>query len=66
MGDGLTFKTAPLEAPLELTGPSALNLQLSSETTDADVFAVVRVFDPEGAEVVFQGALDPHTPVGQG
>jgi uncharacterized protein len=66
MGDGLTFKTAPLEAPLELTGPSALNLRLSSETTDADVFAVVRVFDPEGAEVVFQGALDPHTPVGQG
>src|SRR5439155_1245439 len=23
-------------------------------------------FDPQGREVVFQGALDPHTPVGQG
>jgi hypothetical protein len=27
---------------------------------------VLRVFDPEGEEVVFQGAIDPHTPVGQG
>jgi len=33
---------------------------------DADVFAVVRVFDPQGREVVFQGALDPHTPIAQG
>jgi predicted acyl esterase len=24
------------------------------------------VFDPQGKEVVFQGALDPHTPVAQG
>jgi len=27
---------------------------------------VLRVFDTAGKEVVFQGALDPHTPVGQG
>jgi len=27
---------------------------------------VLRVFDPQGKEVVFQGALDPHTPIGQG
>ncbi len=27
---------------------------------------MLRVFDPAGKEVVFQGALDPHTPVGQG
>jgi predicted acyl esterase len=24
------------------------------------------VFDPNGKELVFQGALDPHTPIGQG
>ncbi|MFN0305359.1 MAG: CocE/NonD family hydrolase [Burkholderiales bacterium] len=65
-GDGLTFKSAPLENPLEITGPSALKLALSSSTSDADVFAVLRVFDPAGKEVVFQGALDPHTPIGQG
>ena len=51
---------------MEITGPSALKLFLSSSTTDADVFAVLRVFDPKGEEVVFQGALDPHTPIGQG
>ena len=33
---------------------------------DADLFVVFRVFDPHGNEVVFQGALDPHTPIGQG
>ncbi|GAI25438.1 unnamed protein product, partial [marine sediment metagenome] len=34
--------------------------------SDADIFVVLRVFDTVGKEVVFQGALDPHTPVGQG
>lgn len=66
MGAGLTFMTRPIETPMEITGPSALKLMLSSDTQDADVFAVLRVFDPDGTEVVFHGALDPHTPVGQG
>ena len=39
---------------------------VSSTTTDADIFAVLRVFDPDGDEVVLQGAVDPHTPIGQG
>ena len=43
-----------------------LKLFISSPTADADIFTVLRVFDPQGKEVVFQGALDPHTPVGQG
>ncbi|OYX90303.1 MAG: peptidase S15, partial [Azorhizobium sp. 32-67-21] len=66
MGDGATFLSAPLEADTEITGPSAAKLFLSSRTRDADVFLVLRVFDPQGEEVVFYGALDPHTPVGQG
>jgi predicted acyl esterase len=66
MGDGITFTTAPLEAEAELTGPSAAKLFVSSSTEDADLFVVLRVFDPEGGEVVFQGAIDPHTPIGQG
>jgi predicted acyl esterase len=65
-GDGVTFTTPPLERETEITGPSALRLYLSSSTRDADVFAVLRVFAPDGKEVVFQGALDPHTPIGQG
>jgi predicted acyl esterase len=66
MGDGVTFSTAALEKETEITGPSALKLFVSSSTADADIFAVLRVFDPKGQEVLFQGALDPRTPVGQG
>src|SRR6185295_10770051 len=37
-----------------------------SSTADADIFLVLRVFAPDMKEVTFQGALDPHTPIGQG
>jgi hypothetical protein len=43
-----------------------LKLFASSVSTDADFFVVLRVFDPEGREVLFHGALDPKTPVAQG
>ena len=66
MGEGVTFSTPPLERETEITGPSALKLNVSSSTRDADLFVVLRVFDPDGKEVVFQGALDPHTPIAQG
>jgi uncharacterized protein len=66
VGDGITFATPSLEQETEITGPSALKLFVSSATTDADLFVVLRVFDAAGAEVLFQGALDPRTPIGQG
>ena len=66
LGDGVTFLTPPLEKETEITGPSAAKLFVSSETEDADLFLVLRVFAPDLKEVVFQGALDPHTPIGQG
>jgi len=66
MGDGVTFSTPPLEQETEITGPSALKLWISSATADADIFAVLRVYDSKGQEVLFQGALDPKTPIGQG
>jgi len=65
-GEGVTFSMPPLEREMEITGPSALKLFVSSSTADADIFAVLRVFDPDGREVSFQGALDPKTPIGQG
>ena len=65
-GDGLTFCSAPLAVETEITGPAAARLFVSSSTTDADLFLVLRVFAPDGKEVVFQGALDPRTPIGQG
>jgi hypothetical protein len=66
LGDGLLFLTPPLERETELTGPSTARLFVSSTTTDADLFLVLQVFAPDGKEVVFHGALDPHTPVAQG
>jgi predicted acyl esterase len=66
MGDGLTFLTPALTHETEITGPSALKLFASSSTSDADFFIVLRVFTGDLKEIVFQGAIDPHTPVGQG
>jgi predicted acyl esterase len=58
--------TAPMPEATEITGPVAAKLQISSSTEDADLFLVLRVFAPDLREVVFQGALDPHTPIAQG
>ncbi|MFL6806907.1 MAG: CocE/NonD family hydrolase [Xanthobacteraceae bacterium] len=66
LSDGATFLTPPLEQETEITGPIAAKLHVSSSTTDADLFLIVRVFSPNLQEVVFQGALDPHTPIAQG
>ncbi|MCX7199790.1 MAG: CocE/NonD family hydrolase [Proteobacteria bacterium] len=66
MGDGITFLAAPCARDTEVTGPLALRLWVSSTTTDADLFAVFRVFTPDLREVVFMGAIDPHTPIAQG
>jgi predicted acyl esterase len=65
-GDGLTFSTQPARGAIEITGPVAAKLWLSSDTSDADLFLVLRVFDPQGKEVTFIGSNDPRTPVGLG
>jgi uncharacterized protein len=64
--DGVTMSTPPLEEEIEITGPVSAKLFVSSNTSDADLFLVLRVFDPDGDEVVLQGAVDPHTPIGHG
>lgn len=66
MGDGVTFSSDPLTTDTEITGPMAAKLWMSSTTSDADLFLIFRVFDPQGDEVTFQGALDPHTPIAHG
>jgi predicted acyl esterase len=65
-GDGLMFRSAPLKEEMEITGPIAAKLFLSSETRDADVFLALRVYDPQGKEVSFIGSNDPRTPVALG
>jgi predicted acyl esterase len=66
MSDGVTFLSEPLEQEVEITGPIAAKLWVSSATEDADLFLVVRAFTPDLKEVTFQGALDAHTPIAQG
>lgn len=65
MGKGVTFTMAASE-DTEITGPLAAKLHVSSSTPDADLFLIFKVFDPDGVEVTYQGALDPHTPVAHG
>ena len=60
------FYAKPFDKDCEITGPVAMKLLMSSLSSDADIFTVLHVYDPDGKELVFQGALDPHTPVGQG
>ena len=65
LGDGLTFSmTMPRET--EITGPMAAKLFVASSTRDADLFLIVRVFDPQGKEVTFMGSTDPNTPIANG
>jgi len=62
---GVTFHGPAVTQETEVTGPLAAKLFISSDTKDADIFLVVRIFGPDG-EVVFRGAMDIHTPPGQG
>jgi len=65
-GEGLTFCTAPMAKTIEITGPIAAKLWISSQTTDADVFLALRLFDPKGKEITFIGSNDPRVPIGLG
>ena len=66
LSKGLRFVSAAFDQETEITGPSAASLLLSSASTDADVFLVLHLIAPDGKEQTFQGALDPHAPLGQG
>ncbi|MCK9508492.1 MAG: CocE/NonD family hydrolase [Pigmentiphaga sp.] len=65
-GEGLTFLTAPFTEETEFTGPIAADLHLRSSSEDADLFLIVRLFDPQGKEITFRGAMDAHAPIAQG
>jgi predicted acyl esterase len=64
--EGVTLRMSPFNETTEFTGPVMARLFISSTTIDADLFLVVRAFDPKGEEITFQGALDPNTPITQG
>jgi predicted acyl esterase len=62
----VTFRSEPLRAETEITGPLAATLYAATSTTDADLFVTLRAFLPDGTEVVFDGASDPAAPLAQG
>jgi hypothetical protein len=66
LGEGLHFSTKPFEEETEITGPVAAKLFISSSTTDADLFLILQLFDPDGNEVTFEGSTDPNTPIANG
>jgi predicted acyl esterase len=66
LGDGVTFRLPKLDREVEITGPLAAKLFVSSSTRDADLFLILRVFDPEGKELTFMGSTDPNTPIANG
>jgi predicted acyl esterase len=66
LGSGLTFSMPPMQKATEITGPIAAKLFISSSTKDADLFLIVRVFDPQGKELTFFGSTDPNTPIANG
>ncbi|OGA49525.1 MAG: peptidase S15 [Betaproteobacteria bacterium RIFCSPLOWO2_12_FULL_62_13] len=66
LGDGVMFLLPPQQEDVEITGPVAAKLFVSSSTTDADLFLTLRVFAPDLREITFHGTTDPRTPVGIG
>lgn len=58
--------TAEIDEETEITGPMAAKLFVSTASEDADLFLIVQVFDTDGEEVTFQGALEPHSPFAHG
>jgi predicted acyl esterase len=65
MNESVDFTTSPFERETELTGFVTLRIWVASSTRDLDLFAILRLFDPDGNEVVFDGAHET-TPLTRG
>ena len=67
MGDGL-IRSSHRRSQKKQRSPvhRRSSFSRSSSTPDADFFIVMRIFTGDLKEIVFQGAIDPHTPVAQG
>lgn len=64
--DGCVSLTYTCDENIELTGPVALHLWLSSSTTDADVFVRLQHFSPEGDEYLGVGPQGSAIPLAMG
>ena len=65
-GEGVAFRSAPLDKPLTFAGPIKLKLWVSASTPDMDLFVTLRAYAPDGREVPFLSSMEPKSPVSQG
>jgi predicted acyl esterase len=65
-GMGIALETPPLLEDVEVTGPLAAVLWVSSETEDMDLFLTLRNFDADGNEVLETGQQGAPVPVAKG
>ncbi|HZD90283.1 MAG TPA: CocE/NonD family hydrolase [Pseudolabrys sp.] len=65
-GMGIALETPPLDQDLEVTGPLAATLWVSSESEDMDLFLTLRHFDAEGNEIMETGQQGSPVPVAKG
>jgi predicted acyl esterase len=65
-GMGISLETAPLPHDIEVTGPLAAVLWVSSSSEDMDLFLTLRNFDPDGSEVLETGQQGTPVPVAKG
>ena len=65
-GMGVSFETPPLPDDLEVTGPLAAVLWVSSSTEDMDLFLTLRNIDADGREVLETGQQGAPVPVAKG
>ena len=64
-GEGVTFQTEPFASDINFTGPAMLKLWVKSSTADMDIFATLRLIDPEGRDVTFTGNSNPRVPLNE-
>jgi len=59
----VTFNSPVFENEVEITGPVKLKLWVKSSTADMDIFATLRLIDPQGRDVTFNGNTNPRVPL---
>ncbi|MBI3434007.1 MAG: CocE/NonD family hydrolase [Proteobacteria bacterium] len=65
-GMGIALETPPLPRAIEITGPLAARLWVSSSSEDMDLFLTLRHFDADGEEVLETGQQGAPVPVAKG
>lgn len=65
-GMGVALVTPPMPEDMEITGPLAASLWVSSSSEDMDLFLTLRHFDADGKEIMETGQQGAPVPVAKG